>query len=166
MPVFTFTSSQRIPASIEEVFSFFSEARNLEAITPPWLEFRLLAAEPDEMRVGTRIDYRLKLRGVPIRWRSEITLWDPPSSFVDVQIKGPYRRWVHTHTFTPLGVETLVEDHVEYAVPGGWLVDRFFVRPDIERIFRYRRDALCEIFPPGGSSHREVVSSPERSPAG
>lgn len=150
MHVFNFKASQWIACPIEEVFSFFSEARHLEAITPPWLRFRVLSPEPIQMRAGTRIDYRLRLRWVPIRWRSEITVWDPPSMFIDVQLRGPYRRWIHTHTFTPRGEETLVEDHVEYAVPGGRLVERFFVRPDIEKIFLFRRRALDRIFAQGG----------------
>jgi ligand-binding SRPBCC domain-containing protein len=141
-----FTTSERYPYPLEDVFSFFAEAENLEAITPPWLEFRLASPGPILMGVGTRIDYDLRFRRVPIRWRSEITVWEPPLRFVDEQIRGPYRRWVHIHTFTPVDDGTLVHDHVEYAVPGGRVIERFVVRRDIERIFDYRSQALDVIF--------------------
>jgi ligand-binding SRPBCC domain-containing protein len=95
-----------------------------------------------EMREGVLIDYALRIRGLPMRWRSEITSWDPPHLFVDTQVHGPYRRWVHEHRFTSLGEKTLVEDRVEYSVPGGKLVHRLFVRRDVERIFAYRATAL------------------------
>ena len=93
------------------------------------------------------IDYRLRLRGLPIRWRSEITTWQPPHRFVDEQRRGPYRMWIHEHTFTERDGGTLVGDHVRYAVPGGWLADRLLVRRDLETIFAYRQEKLTEIFP-------------------
>jgi ligand-binding SRPBCC domain-containing protein len=146
MSIFRFESTQELPASVDEVFPFFADATNLERITPPWLRFRVVSPVPIEMGEGTRIDYRLRLRGIPIRWRSEITDWDPPRRFVDRQLKGPYRLWIHTHTFTPSGNGTLVQDEVEYAVPGGALVNRFLVRGDVERIFEYRTRALADLF--------------------
>jgi ligand-binding SRPBCC domain-containing protein len=147
MKIFTLESSQLIARPLEQVFAFFSDATNLEAITPPWLHFRVVTPEPIIMAERTRIDYGLRLRGIPMRWTSEIAAWEPPTMFIDSQIRGPYRRWIHTHTFTPRDGETLVEDHVEYAVPGGSPVDRFLVRPDLGRIFRYRREALARLLP-------------------
>lgn len=136
----------RIDRPREKVFAFFSDARNLERITPPWLRFRIAAAGPIRMAEGTRIDYRLRLRGVPLRWTSEITAWDPPHRFVDEQRRGPYRRWSHEHLFEEDGGGTLVRDRVRYAVPGGELIRRLFVAPDLERVFDYRERTLVEIF--------------------
>jgi len=147
MRTFTFESTQELPAPLEAVFRFFADATNLETITPPWLRFRVTTPQPIEMGEGTLIDYRLRIRGVPVRWQSEITDWDPPHRFVDRQLRGPYRRWVHTHVFEPTADGTLVRDAVEYAVPGGGLVNRLLVRPDVERIFAYRRETLAGLFP-------------------
>jgi ligand-binding SRPBCC domain-containing protein len=135
-------SSIRVPHGLDEVFRFFSDARNLELVTPPFVRFRIVTPTPLEMREGLLIDYALRIHGLPMRWRSEITAWDPPHRFVDTQVRGPYRRWVHEHRFTDLGQETLVEDRVEYRVPGGRLAHRLFVRRDVERIFEYRSAAL------------------------
>jgi ligand-binding SRPBCC domain-containing protein len=146
MRIFRFESSQELPAPPETVFPFFADATNLETITPPWLRFRVTTPAPIEMREGARIDYRLRIHGIPVRWRSEITDWDPPHRFVDRQLRGPYRRWIHTHTFTKTAIGTRVQDEVEYAVPGGALVERMFVRPDVERIFAYRRETLATRF--------------------
>ena len=140
-----FTASQWVPTPLEETFAFFAEARNLERITPPFLRFRIVTPAPIPMRVGTLIDYRLRLRGIPVRWRTEITAWDPPRSFTDVQVRGPYRKWVHRHDFVEENGGTRVDDTVTYAVPGGALVDRLIVRPDLERIFGYRRSAIREL---------------------
>jgi ligand-binding SRPBCC domain-containing protein len=137
-----------LPHPEGEVFAFFANPSNLGLITPPWLSFRIVTPSPIEMKVGTRIEYRLKLRGIPIRWQSEITAWDPPRRFVDVQRRGPYRLWVHEHTFLARDNGTVVRDRVRYAVPGGSLVNRFLVRPDLDRIFSYRQRKLVEIFGP------------------
>ena len=98
------------------------------------------------MKVGAHIDYRLRFRGFPIKWRSEILVWEPPHRFVDSQTKGPYRKWVHEHNFAEREGGTIASDHVEYAVPGGALVNALFVRRDVERIFAYRRQRLIELF--------------------
>lgn len=142
MKTFRLTREQFVPLPLEDVFEFFSDARNLERLTPPWLNFEILTPSPVEMHAGTLIDYRLRLRGVPIRWQSEITVWQPPFRFVDRQRKGPYRLWIHTHRFEPISGGTLVTDMVDYAVPGGAAAERFFVRPDLERIFDYRARQL------------------------
>lgn len=141
----------RVPGALERVFAFFADAGNLELLTPPWLSFRILTPRPIEMRVGALIDYRISLRGFPMRWRSEITAWDPPLRFVDEQRRGPYRLWVHEHSFRQEGSAVVVRDHVRYAVPGGpgleRLVHAALVRPDLDRIFRYRVDAMNRLLP-------------------
>lgn len=146
MKTFLFKTQQTIKKPLTEVFDFFSDAHNLAVITPPWLRFEVLTPAPIEMVVGTRIDYRLKLRGIPLRWQSEITEWNPPYTFADAQRQGPYRLWQHTHTFDETDDGVVVGDVVEYAVWGGGLVNKFFVRPDIEKIFAYRTEQLDEIF--------------------
>ncbi len=148
MRTFTLESVQWLPRPVGEVSPFFADAGNLERITPPWLHFSILTPRPIEMRVGARIDYRLRVRGIPLRWQSEITVWEPPWRFADVQRRGPYRLWVHEHTFRECDGGTEVGDHVTYAVPGGWLVERLLVGPDVRRIFAYRRRVLDELFPP------------------
>jgi len=136
---------QLIPRSLEEVFPFFAEARNLERITPPWLGFRVLTPEPIEMRPGALIEYRLRLHGVPVRWRTRIEEFEAERGFVDVQLQGPYRIWHHRHEFEARGEQTLVRDTVHYALPFGVvgaLAHLVIVRRDLERIFSYRRDAV------------------------
>lgn len=142
---FSLRVEQELGRPLEEVFSFFADAANLQVLTPGWLDFEILT--PDvEMRVGATIDYRLRLRRMPVRWRSEITAWDPPHRFVDEQRKGPYRRWVHEHRFETRNGGTLVADHVDYAVPGGSMVNKLFVAPDLRRIFSFRMQKLREMF--------------------
>lgn len=131
-----------IPRTQDEVFAFFQDARNLEALTPDFLRFEVLTPRPIHMGEGTLIDYRLRLHGLPLRWRTEITVWDPPHTFVDDQVKGPYRQWHHTHRFVAHQGGTLCTDRVLYRVFGGWLIQRLFVRRDVERIFRYRAEQL------------------------
>jgi ligand-binding SRPBCC domain-containing protein len=144
--MFGVNRSAWIAADIDRVFQFFSQAENLERLTPAFLNFRILTPTPLTMSAGTTIDYRLRLRGVPITWRSEITRWDPPHCFVDEQRTGPYRRWKHTHLFESQHGGTLVTDRVEYATWGGALVNALFVEPELRRIFDYRQAALTEHF--------------------
>ena len=135
-----------VPSPRDTVFEFFSRAENLEALTPPWLHFSILGAAPGEMETGTRIRYRLRVHGIPLRWESEITAWEPPYRFVDEQRKGPYRLWIHEHQFLEHNGGTTVSDSVQYSVAGGSLVNRVFVRPDLKRIFEFRRQKIAEIF--------------------
>ncbi len=144
--LFTLTATQRLPRPLGEVFPFFADAGNLDVITPPWLRFEILTPRPSALRVGVRIEYRLRLRGLPLRWQSEITAWQPPHRFVDEQRRGPYRTWIHEHTFEEHGGGTLVRDRVQYAVFGGELVERLFVRRDLAKIFAYRQRRLGEIY--------------------
>ena len=135
-----------LPQPLADVFPFFSDARNLERLTPDWLKFEVLTPDPIEMTAGTLIEYRLRLRGVPIRWRSEITAWEPPYRFVDEQRRGPYRAWIHEHTFEERDGQTIARDHVQYDHLGGRLVNRLLVGPDVAKIFAFRRQKMEEIF--------------------
>lgn len=143
----TFQTETWLPLPPEELFGFFADAANLDAITPPWLNFRMVTPPPIAMREGALIDYRLSLHGIPLRWRTLISVWQPPCRFVDEQVRGPYRQWIHEHTFEAREGGTLARDVVHYAVPLDFLVHRWFVRPDIERIFAYRAAALQKLFP-------------------
>jgi ligand-binding SRPBCC domain-containing protein len=133
---------QRLRGAPEDVFAFFADARNLEAITPPLLRFRVVTPDPIEMRAGTLIQYRLRLHGIGVSWLTSIQAWDPPHRFVDVQLRGPYALWHHTHEFAPDGDgATLMRDTVRYAIgfgPLGELAHRLLVARDLARIFEYR----------------------------
>ncbi|MFG0307550.1 MAG: SRPBCC family protein [Phycisphaerales bacterium JB040] len=146
--VLTCESTVRRP--LEEVFAFFADARNLEAITPPLLRFEVLTPEPIEMREGLILDYRLKVRGVPIRWRTEIPTWEPPVRFVDRALRSPYALWHHEHTFIPRADgTTAVKDVVHYRPIGGALaplVHALFVKRDLMKIFAYRTARIGEVF--------------------
>ena len=139
------TTELRVAAPLEEVFEFFADAHNLEQITPPWVRFEVLTPSPIEMRVGALIDYRLRIRGLPVRWQSEISAWQPPYRFVDEQRRGPYRLWHHEHTFEAVEGGTAIRDVVDYRGPG-WLLEpllnRLLIRPDVDRIFAYRHQQL------------------------
>jgi ligand-binding SRPBCC domain-containing protein len=136
--------SQRISGEAAELFEFFADPRNLEEITPPWLHFRILEA-PERVSAGARIEYRLRLHGLPVRWVSRIEDWEPPHRFADTQLRGPYTLWHHTHTVEPNGDGVVMRDTVRYALPLGPLgevVHRLLVRRDLERIFDFRREAI------------------------
>jgi ligand-binding SRPBCC domain-containing protein len=135
-----------LPAARDRLFKFFAEPSNLERITPSWLHFEMTTPPTTVIGPGTLLDYRLRLRGIPVRWQSEIAVWEPPSRFIDRQTKGPYSLWVHEHTFTERDSGTVIGDSVEYAVPGGTIVQRLLVAPELERIFRYRHKVLEELF--------------------
>jgi len=146
MREFTLQTELWLPRSRDEIFPFFAEARNLEALTPPWLNFEVLTPLPILMRAGTLIDYRIRVHGIPIRWRTEIAEWQPPHRFVDVQLRGPYTLWHHTHTFEERDRGTVCIDHIRYRPRGGALINWLFVRRDVERIFRYREQRMNELF--------------------
>lgn len=129
----------------DKTFDFFSDASNLEAITPPSLRFEILTPRPVLMAEGTIIDYRIRVHGIPFRWRSEITAWEAPHRFVDEQLSGPYRSWVHEHRFIERDGGTDVIDEVTYSVYGGALVERLLVAPELRRIFDYRQRRLHQL---------------------
>lgn len=164
---------QWLPRPVDEIFPFFSDARNLERITPDKVHFEIVTPMPIDIKPGALIDYKLKIHGFPIRWRTEIAEWDPPRQFVDTQLRGPYALWHHTHTFAPQerdGVMgTLCEDVVKYR-PKGWLlagvVNALFVQKDVEQIFVYRAERLDEIFSHAPARPQAANASPEFVPAG
>ena len=136
-------AEQLVPVDLDTTFAFFADAANLQRLTPPWLDFTITSRLPLAMQQGALIDYRLKVHGIPVRWQSVISDWNPPVSFVDEQTRGPYRLWRHIHRFTPRSGGTLVEDDVHYRVPGGRLAN-LFVRRDLTQIFGYRQRALLD----------------------
>ena len=149
MTTYTLQREQFIPRPVAEVFAFFSLAENLGVLTPPWMHFRILSPLPINMAAGTLIDYRVWWRWLPVRWRTEITQWQPPYRFSDVQRRGPYKLWHHTHTFQPVDGGTLMTDEVNYALtlgPLGRLMHRLIVKRDVETIFDYRMERIKERF--------------------
>ncbi len=146
MKVHRLEREQFLARPIEEVFEFFARARNLERITPSWLGFDVVTPEPIRMQVGTLIEYRLRVHGVPLRWVSRIEAWSPGESFSDRQLHGPYGFWHHRHTFAAAGEGTRVRDAVDYGLPLGRLGELahpLFVRRDLERVFAFRHQAVA-----------------------
>jgi len=140
--------TQLVGRPLQDVFAFFSDASNLEPLTPRFLRFRILTPMPIELRAGARLDYQLSLFGVPVRWRTRITEWQPGKRFVDEQESGPYALWRHTHEFEARGASTLVRDVVDYREPLGplgRLAHLLFVRRTVDRIFDFRRDAIARL---------------------
>ena len=154
--VHLFETRMLLPLPRLEVFAFFSDARNLGRITPPELRFQILTPAPVDMRQGALIDYRLHLFGVPMRWRTLISRWDPPNEFVDEQLAGPYRAWIHTHRFRVLDGGTSVEDEVRYALPFPPLgeIGHFLVRRQVQRIFAFRHRAIRRLLVPDRGGDR------------
>lgn len=138
-----------LPRPIDEVFEFFSDATNLQRITPDWFDLRILTPLPIEMREGALIDYKLKIQGVPVRWRTRIAAWEPPHRFIDEQLKGPYTLWVHEHRFEPIPGGTRMYDEVTYLAAAGPLsswITRAFAKPRVESLFDSRSVTMREIF--------------------
>ena len=150
MKVYTLRREQWVPHPVSEVFDFFSHAENLEKLTPAWLRFEIVTPKPVEMKQGMLIQYALRLRGIPLRWLTQVEDWNPPYEFVDIQLKGPYRLWRHTHTFLSVNGGTKVVDEIEYALPFGLLgriVHRVQVARDVAGIFDYRQEKIRTRFP-------------------
>lgn len=156
--------TQLVHRPLAEVFAFFSDASNLDALTPPFLHFRILTPMPVEMRVGAQLDYRLSLFGLPVSWRTRITDWRPGERFVDEQESGPYALWRHTHAFEARGSATLMRDVVEYAEPLGPLgavAHALLVRRTLDRIFDFRREATARLLdraPPAQPTPNQELS--------
>lgn len=155
---------QLLERPVDDVFAFYSDAANLEALTPRFLRFRILTPMPIAMRAGTRIEYSLSLHGMPIRWRTLITRWEPGVAFVDEQESGPYAYWRHEHSFEPRGRQTLMRDIVDYREPlgaVGRIAHALFVRRTLERIFDFRRDAVHRLL---GTAQASVLATAAQVP--
>jgi ligand-binding SRPBCC domain-containing protein len=142
--------TQLVPAPLARVFEFFSAAENLERLTPPFLSFRILTPLPIEMKQGQHIEYRIGLGGLPMRWLTEIRVWEPETRFIDVQLRGPYKLWHHLHEFRARGDATEMHDVVDYELPLGPLggvAHALLVKRLLARIFAYRREAVARAFP-------------------
>ena len=136
-------------APIDTVFSFFSNIENLEKITPNWLNFSLLAQPPMTIKKGSLFHFQIRLFKIPLKWKTEITCWEPPFRFSDEQIKGPYKKWIHEHRFIEEGNQTRMIDTVHYKVPGWFLsplILKLFVKSAVIEIFRYRTEKIKQIF--------------------
>jgi len=147
--VYTLERTLVVPRPIDEVFPFFADAANLERLTPPLVGFTILTPPPIVMKAGTLIDYRIRVNGIPLRWRTLIESFDPPHSFVDTQLRGPYAHWHHTHTFREVPGGTELGDRVEYALPLGPLgniAHALFVKRQLRTIFDYRSQVMRELF--------------------
>ena len=142
-----FETSVALKLDRVSVFDFFSDAGNLERITPPELRFRIVTLQPIQIRQNARIDYQLRLYGIPFSWQTEITFWNPPHKFIDSQIRGPYRSWIHTHHFQEADGGTLMHDRVEYKLPFSPFGELLFplIQRQIKRIFSYRKTAILQI---------------------
>lgn len=148
MRTYQLEREQFVPRPIDQVFAFFTDVRNLEAITPPWLKFRIVSPTPIDMKAGTEIEYELAWRLVPIRWKTVIRKWQPPRYFVDGQVRGPYKLWEHTHSFEGVNGGTQMKDSVRYALPLGplgRLAHALRVRRDLNRIFDFRAETIARL---------------------
>lgn len=147
MAEYVFAASATVDRPLQEVFDFFSNAENLERITPPELNFHIITPTPIEIRQGTIIEYRLSLHGLPMTWRSEISTWEPPYRFTDTQLSGPYKQWIHTHTFSETDAGTLMEDEVRYRLPFEPLGDvaQFLIERQLKHIFDHRQRTVIEL---------------------
>ena len=147
--MFKFETKTILHSNVNKVFDFFCQAENLQKLTPDSLSFKILNDLPIEMKKGTLIDYRIKLYGVPVKWKTEINKLDPPFEFEDTQLEGPYKLWRHRHIFKDLGDKTEMTDIVEYnpkGFPFNRLLNKLFVRKEVEKIFKYREDNIKQYF--------------------
>jgi ligand-binding SRPBCC domain-containing protein len=146
---YTLAFAQQVPRPLPEVFDFFSRAENLEALTPPWLNFKILDVKPQPVRQGTLINYSLRIHGIPLRWISEIVEWEPPHRFVDLQLRGPYKLWRHEHRFEPRDGGTLISDTINLSLPLGFLGQLAYkikVQSDVRQIFAFRKNKIRTLF--------------------
>ena len=149
MQTYLLEREQWLPGPIDQVFLFFSRPENLHAITPPWLDFRMVEA-PADLAEGSLIRYRLRWHGIPIRWTTEISEWNPPQSFVDRAVSGPYAMWNHEHWFVAKNGGTTMRDRVTYGLPFGWagsMAHWLLVQGDMEKLFALRAEAMRRLFP-------------------
>ena len=141
----------RLPTPPEVVFAFLSDPANLLRLTPPWMRVETVPPVPAALGAGVEFAHRVRTRGVTLRWQSRIELWDPPRRFIDIQVRGPFRSWRHEHSVAPADGGSELLDRVRYSVWGGRWVDRWVVRPDLDRMFAFRSRRLAELFGSPGS---------------
>jgi len=156
---YTIHREQWVPRPLDEIFAFFSDASNLEILTPAWLKFGILTPGPIAIASGAQIQYRLSWHGIPVHWTTEIMRWNPPHDFEDIQLSGPYKLWHHKHRFREQEGGTQITDAVEYALPLGFLgriAHALQVRRNVETIFDYRYDRIREMF---GGPARAIKST-------
>jgi ligand-binding SRPBCC domain-containing protein len=153
---YSFSTSMFVDLPRDRVFPFFADAANLERITPPELRFRITSPLPPAIERGVTLHYRLHLFGIPMRWSSLIPVWEPPERFVDEQLRGPYRSWIHTHQFAESGSGTIISDEVRYSLPFGMLgaLAHPFIALQLRRIFAFRQRATLSLLSPGTGSSR------------
>lgn len=146
---YTLAFAQQVARPLPEVFDFFSRAENLEVLTPPWLNFKILDVTPQPIQQGTLINYSLRVHGILLRWASEITKWEPPHCFVDLQLRGPYKIWRHEHRFQARDGGTLISDTISLALPLGFLGQLAYkikVQSDVQQIFAFRENKIHTLF--------------------
>lgn len=147
--IYILAFDQQVPRPLPEVFAFFSRAENLEVLTPPWLNFKILEVTPQPIQQGTLINYSLRVHGIPLRWTSEIVEWEPPHRFVDLQLRGPYKLWRHEHRFEARDGGTLISDTISLALPLGVLGQiayKLKVHSDVDEIFAFRKTEIRTLF--------------------
>lgn len=147
--IYTLAFDQQVPRPLPEVFAFFSRAENLEVLTPPWLNFKILEVTPQPIQAGTLINYSLRVHGIRLRWTSEIVEWEPPHRFVDLQLRGPYKLWRHEHRFEARDGGTLISDTISLALPLGVLGQiayKLKVHSDVDEIFAFRKTEIRTLF--------------------
>jgi ligand-binding SRPBCC domain-containing protein len=155
--VYRLEATMNAPVPLERVFRLFEDPRNLAKITPPWLNFRILHPESVRMREGAEIDYLIRWLGVPMKWKTLITRYEPPHLFVDEQVRGPYTLWHHEHTFLETGAGVEIRDRVDYRLPLGTLgriAHALVIRRQLLGIFRYRQAAIARLIGVPGISWR------------
>ena len=162
-----FKTNMTLPLGLDETFAFFADASNLEQITPPELRFHILTPQPIAITEGTEIDYRLRLCGVPLAWRSRITSWSPPHRFDDQQIQGPYSLWIHIHRFYEENGTTTIMDEVWYQLPLWPFGELFYplVSGQLHRIFRFRKQAIWKALCADGRDKHNVGNPTSEGPA-
>lgn len=146
--MFTYYKEQIVDKDLKTVFSFFEKPENLGDLTPDWLKFKILSPSPLTMEVGSRFAYKIKLGPIPMKWLTNISQYDPPNMFCDEQLKGPYKKWVHTHTFKEDGDKTLITDKIEYDLYGGplkYIVNELFIKHSVRKIFDFREKTINSI---------------------
>ena len=162
MKIYSLKKRQLVPLHLADVFMFFSKPGNLQILTPGNLGFQILTPEPLDMKEGAVIDYTIRLVGIQVRWTTLISAYDPPRKFVDIQLRGPYSFWHHTHTFTPLAEGTLIKDEVRYALPFGFIgtiLHSLVVRRQLEKIFSYRAQIVERLFSDAVKNAKGVVTT-------